>query len=312
MTYRHFFEREDVSNDKAVFHNIVNKKILNMLEKKNIYKNVKKHLNYRAKELYIKVDDILKNPMIYDYQKTLFRLDLILVLGIFWIIRGSKIQILGHNQILYHLFYSDPDGDKTTYNIGISIVSAYMFYIVQVYLPEKKTKNYVSKFSLVHRHEIFMLNQYVLAWKQFFKEEGICYFHEFEYTLNYNIDGVLTKEIYFETIEELVDCLNMIIIDPTFMNCDDMYKRFIMNSQNTMAGHLKFMDDQFPRWSEEELLADDYKRIWGIVFKDMIRIQNRLSSIEKYYLKVISITPYSRMNQNIWEQCMNSRYQKCK
>ncbi len=36
-----------------------------MLEKKNIYKNVKKHLNYRAKELYIKVDDILKNPMIY-------------------------------------------------------------------------------------------------------------------------------------------------------------------------------------------------------------------------------------------------------
>ena len=54
-----------------------------MLEKKNIYKNVKKHLNYRAKELYIKVDDILKNPMIYDYQKTLFRLDLILVLGIF-------------------------------------------------------------------------------------------------------------------------------------------------------------------------------------------------------------------------------------
>lgn len=63
-----------------------------------------------------------------------------------------------------------------------------MFYIVQVYLPEKKTKNYVSKFSLVHRHEIFMLNQYVLAWKQFFKEEGICYFHEFEYTLNYNID----------------------------------------------------------------------------------------------------------------------------
>lgn len=91
-----------------------------------------------------------------------------------------KIQILGHNQILYHLFYSDPDGDKTTYNIGISIVSAYMFYIVQVYLPEKKkTKNYVSKFSLVHRHEIFMLNQYVLACKQFFKEEGICYFHEF-------------------------------------------------------------------------------------------------------------------------------------
>ena len=33
-----------------------------------------------------------------------------------------------------------------------------------------------------------MLNQYVLTWKQFFKEEGICYFYEFEYTLNYNID----------------------------------------------------------------------------------------------------------------------------
>lgn len=245
------------------------------------------------KQIYTTLDDIAGNPMIYDYQKTLFKLTIVLLFAIFVVIRGSAAPLINQNLILHWLFYSDPNGDKTIYNIGISIIAAYIFYLVQVYIPEKKrVKRKILGFSEYHRHEIYILNQYSLAWKQFFKKEGICQFHEFEYTLNHHDGGTLTKETYKETIEELVDCLERIIDNLGFADSDNEYKDFIIRAKYTISGHLKFMDDQFPRWSDKPLNAKDYKLILSMVVKDMEKIQNRLSSIEKYYLEVLIVTPY--------------------
>lgn len=250
------------------------------------------------KGIWAKIDDIMKNPMVYDYQKTLFKLTIVLLVGVFFVIRGSTIPLINQNPVLYLLFYSNPNGDKTLYNIGISIIAAYLFYLVQVHIPEKKkVKRKMLGFSEVHRHEIYMLNQYILAWKQFLKEEGKCQFHEFEYTLNHHDGGVLTQDIYKETIEELVDCMERIIKSPEFADSDSEYKDFIIRAKYTIKGHLKFMDDQFPRWSDKVLNADDYKLILVLVIEDMERIQNRLSSIERYYLEVLKIIPYRGKNE---------------
>lgn len=250
-------------------------------------------INKIQRQIHTILDDIAGNPMVYDYQKTLFKLTMVLFVGMFFVIRGSTAPLINQNYVLQWLFYSDPNGDKTIYNIGISIIAAYLFYVVQVYIPEKKkVKRKILGFSESHRHEIYLLNQYILAWKQFLKEEGKCQFHEFEYTLNYNNGGVLTKEIYKETIEELVDCLARIIKNPEFADSDNEYKEFIIGAKYKIDGHLKFMNDQFPQWSDKSLNADDYKLILSMVIEDMKRIQNRLSSIEKYYLEVLAITPY--------------------
>ena len=247
----------------------------------------------RWKQIYTLLDNIAGNPMIYDYQKTLFKLTIVLLVAIFFVIRGSTAPLINQNSILHWFFYSDPNGDKTIYNIGISVIAGYIFYFVQVYIPEKRrVKRKILGFSESHRHEIYILNQYILAWKQFLKEEGICQFHEFEYTLNHYAGGALTIETYEETIEELVDCLKRIIGNPEFADSDYAYKDFIIRAAYTIHGHLKFMDDQFPRWSDKPLDAKDYQLILSMVIGDMEKIQKRLSSIEKYYLEVLTVKPY--------------------
>lgn len=102
----------------------------------------------------------------------------------------------------------------------------------------------------------------------------------------------MTKEIYQETIEELPTVLEKIMQTPGFNECDLSYREFINRAYFMVWGHLHFMDDHFPRWCEEPITGDDYKVLQDIVMKDLKRIQNRLSSIEHYYLEVESIGPY--------------------
>lgn len=92
----------------------------------------------KLRKLISKIDDKMGNPMIYSYQKTLLKLTGVLIIALMFVIRGSTVPMLTENKILRLLFYSDPYGDKTLYNIGISVIAAYIFYIFQVYIPEHK------------------------------------------------------------------------------------------------------------------------------------------------------------------------------
>lgn len=252
-----------------------------------------KDLKKIRKQIYTILDDIAGNPMIYDYQMMLFKLTIVLLFAIFAVVRGSTAPLISRNPVLQWMFYTDPNGDKTIYNIGISIIAAYIFYLVQVYIPERsRSKQNMFKFSHINKEEIFAINQYILAWKQFLKKDGVCQFHEFQYALNYHYEGALTKETYKETIEAMVDYLKIIIEAPEFPDSDNRYRNFIVNSKHIIQGHLKFMNDQFPIWSGKPLDAKNYKYIISVIIKDMERIQLRLSSIERYYLKVLKVTPY--------------------
>ncbi len=260
---------------------------------------MKSHLKYRLKNINrgiaTKIDDFFGNPLILDYQKTLFKLSLVLLCAVLIVIRGSTAPLVSDSAILYFLFYSDPNGDKTLYNIGISIIAAFIFYVFQVFIPEsKKWKRDCSSFSEALRHEIFLLNQYTLAWKEFLgKEEGECHFFQFSYDLSPRGEYALTKLSYQETIEDLTENLERIANNPAFEGCDMAFRLFITRSYSVILGKLKYMDDQFPRWSDEVLRAEDYKIIQANIMDEMKRIQRRMSSIEKYKLNATEIRPYT-------------------
>ena len=242
----------------------------------------------------LSIADRLGNPLIYDYQKTLLKLTIVLVGATLVVIRGSTAPLLIDNKILRLLFYSEPTGDKTLYNICISIIAAYIFYVVQIYIPEKhRMKKYISIFSRSHRHEIFLLNQYLLAWDRFMdKEKKKCFFCEFGYEMSHRVRGVVTEQTYKETIEELPRNIERILEDKYFDACDIAYKDFMRQTYSIIGGHLKYMDDRFPRWSKECLDECDYKLMDEIVFDDLRRIQRRLETMEKYKLRLIKTFPY--------------------
>lgn len=260
---------------------------------------MKKTLKHRMREhkrrFVTMIDDFLGNPMVFDCQKTLLKLSLVLLCAVLIVIRGSTAPLISDSATLHFLFYSDPNGDKTLYNVGISVIAAFIFYVFEVYIPEyKRIKRNCLAFSEAHRHEIYLLNQYTLAWKEFLgKESGECHFFEFNYKLSQRNSGAVTKLTYEETIEDLPQTLARIIHDPLFNNCDIAYQAFITRSFYAVSGHLKYMDDQFPHWSDSALEAKDYMQIQSMVMDDMIRIQRRMSSIEKYKLNVISTSPYT-------------------
>ena len=250
----------------------------------------------KLRKLISKIDDKMGNPMIYSYQKTLLKLTGVLIIALMFVIRGSTVPMLTENKILRLLFYSAPYGDKTLYNIGISVIAAYIFYIFQVYIPEhKKFKSNCAVFSANHQYLIYLLNQYTLAWEKFLgKKQGECCFYEFSYRLNHRESGAVTKKTYNETIAAIPDTFERIIQHIRFDDCDIAYREFIRNSYYIISNRFKFMDDQFPRWSDVILEAKDYELLQQMVIDDIKRIQRRISSIENYRVKVESVGAYEK------------------
>lgn len=260
---------------------------------------MKMPLKYRMKSIRrktaTKIDDFFGNPLILDYQKTLFKLSLVLLCAVLIVIRGSTAPLVSNSALLHFLFYSDPSGDKTLYNIGISVIAAFIFYVFQVFIPEHlKWKRDCSVFSDNLRHEIFLLNQYTLAWQEFLgKEKGKCYFFEFSYNLGAHSSYAVTKLSYDETVEDLTDNLEQLADNPVFNSCDMAFRLFISRSYSVISGKLRYMDDEFPRWSDEVLRAEDYQIIQATVMDELKRIQRRMSSIEKYRLNATNIRLYT-------------------
>ena len=177
--------------------------------------------------------------MIYSYQRTLIKLTIIVLIAAFIVIRGSTAPLLVDNSIMRFLFYTPIDEDKTLYNIGISVIAAYIFYLFQVYIPEKARFRNNFDFSLIHRHEIYLLNQYLLAWKEFYNKDTRAFnFHEFNYYLNHNENGTVTQKTYEETIKELPANLIRIVENPKFSECDLAYREFISTAYYMIKRHL--------------------------------------------------------------------------
>lgn len=106
--------------------------------------------------------NIKKHLATCDYEQLWKKLTIICGFAIYVIIKESSIPLLVDNAVFRFLFYSKPNGDKTFYNIAISIVAAYLFYLLQVYFNEREntkralTVTALDTYNLVHQIQVFL------------------------------------------------------------------------------------------------------------------------------------------------------------
>lgn len=243
------------------------------------------------------IDDKLGNPFIYNYQKNLYKLTLVLIVAIFVVVRGSTAPVLFDSKIMRFLFCSDESGDKTLYNIGISVIAAYIFYFVQVHIPEKThCKKMMNAVARGNRHQIFILEQFIKAWDVFLdcnEEIYFCHFKEFEYTTNHGAHS-LTKDLYKETVDELIDNIERVCSQPKFDECDSAYQEMMATLYGKLYGFRRFLLDILPLWEDapQELSKSEYMLIKARL-REFSRFSKKLQNIEKYaYTIEEKISPY--------------------
>lgn len=101
------------------------------------------------------------------YEKLWIILTALMLVSVILMIRGSTAPLLIDNVITRTLFCSDVNGDKTIYNIAISYFAAYIFYILQVYYPErKKTRDALITTSLDVHNLINQTRLFMFVWEE--------------------------------------------------------------------------------------------------------------------------------------------------
>ena len=73
-------------------------------------------------------NSFINRRVFFGYNEILVKLVALLIVALYFVIRGSSWPLISNNNVIYKLFYTDPDGDHTLYNIAISYVAAYIFY----------------------------------------------------------------------------------------------------------------------------------------------------------------------------------------
>ena len=135
----------------------------------------------------------ITNKIFFDYKRTLFFLSLILLLSIYFIVKGSSWSLLFDNEICRTLFYMSEESDHTLYNIGISYLAAYIFYIIQVFIPErKKTQVAIAQTKLDMFNCLHLCKMFLEGWKRYVGYDRVG---------NGCINNVNVQLIYYEDFE---------------------------------------------------------------------------------------------------------------
>lgn len=94
------------------------------------------------------------------YEKMWITLTILMAISVFIIIRGSSAELLIDTAITRFLFCSDVNEDKTLYNIAVGNLSAYVFYVLQVYIPERKKTRRALRLTALDTYNL--INQTLL------------------------------------------------------------------------------------------------------------------------------------------------------
>ncbi len=109
-----------------------------------------------------------RHILFYEFEKLWLFLTLLNLIAIFFIVRGSTLPLISDNKIIKFLFYSSETSDKTLYNISISYFAAYIFYMIQVYYPEKnRTEKALVSMELPVLNLINQTNMFLFVWDQY-------------------------------------------------------------------------------------------------------------------------------------------------
>ena len=178
--------------------------LLKMVNKLKGWKKRRYRLRYMKSAKFNKTKFFM-NRILFDYKKTLYLLSAILLVAIYFVIKGSMWPLLFDNELCRALFYTPNEGDHTLYNIAISYVAAYIFYVIQVFMSEcRRTKIAIAQtkhdmFNCLHLCKIF-----IEGWKTYV-----------DFNL-YNSQGCIEKVnvqlIYYQDFEG-----NIVQMTPSFL-----------------------------------------------------------------------------------------------
>lgn len=174
--------------------------------------------------------------LFYEFEKMWILLTVINIVAVFLIIRGSTVPLLFDNAVLRFLFYTDKNADKTLYNISISYFAAYIFYLIQIYYPErKKTLNALLSTRTSVRNMSMWIYRFLFVWDMYKQDDN-----EAESIVGAKIETVYLKDdtgfvykVDRETFKSMVSRISKsyheIINSPDFQNCDYSLRRLLLS-----------------------------------------------------------------------------------
>ena len=103
--------------------------------------------------------------LFYEFERMWLLLTAINIVAVFLIVRGSTASLIMDNGVMKFLFCTDKTADKTLYNISISYFAAYIFYLIQIYYPEKKkTVNALLSIRSSAHNMILWISRFLFVW----------------------------------------------------------------------------------------------------------------------------------------------------
>lgn len=180
---------------------------------------------------------IKKHIWICDYERLWVILSGLMVLSCYLMVRGSTGSLIWDNAVMRFLFVSDSNENKTLYNIAISYFAAYVFYILQIYIPErsKNRKALVATaletYNFTHQVDIFFF-----VWHQFVDtdlSEGVIKYTKIR-KIYYNEVGekaVFTsdREDLGKTVQRAKEEYEKVVNNPNFQKCDDKIMQLFLD-----------------------------------------------------------------------------------
>lgn len=177
-----------------------------------------------------------RHMLFYDFERLWLFLTLLNLVAVFLIIRGSTAPLLSDNVVLRFLFYSKETGDKTLYNIAISYFAAYIFYIIQVYHPERqRTKRALMNIASPAVNLINQTFMFLFIWDAFVKKdepnEGTILDVDIRKIYYKNNSGLVLssdKDELRKNVGRVQESYEEIMNDSTFQNSDNALRQLLM------------------------------------------------------------------------------------
>lgn len=190
-------------------------------------------------------NSFINRRVFFGYNEILIKLSALLMVSLYFVIRGSSWPLISNNVVLYELFYTDPDGDHTLYNIAISYAAAYIFYLIQVYYSErKKTAIAILQTKLDMRNCLHQCAIFINGWEA--------------YTIRNQAKGAITgvniRLLYFQDAEGNIVQTTRKCLEDTVQRILDDYEKVKENldfRNADMELQRLFLDMDFPEQANE-------------------------------------------------------------
>ena len=222
--------------------------------------------------------------LFYEFERMWVLLTAINVFAVFLIIRGSTAPLLLDNVALRFLFCSDVNADKTLYNIAISYFAAYIFYLIQIYYPErKKTLNALLNIRSSTRNMIMWVYRFLFVWDTYMQEaddeEGKIKGAEIKTIYIKDTTGFVYKvdrDDFENMVKRISKPYNDIINDAAFQSSDYSLRRLFL-SKNIA----QYIESMYGGIVQAEVLNDSGSILIGYSKTEINSLKRKMQCLEK-------------------------------